>query len=551
MYPPIGPAPLTTALRLMVVVILATSLIGVPAHADKHGERAFNKRPRARLAMRLAREYLQQNRVGKAINWVGRAVNCPDATAAIRNEASRMEAKLRWPLRDLGFGVVEIHVSPPGAQLRVDGQLFRPMTDHFRLWLPSGSHQLDVRKTDFHARRQIMTAKAGEERRIDIKLVYAVQPVVKFVVKPVNAEIWLARDFLGFSNKRAFTLPPGKSLIEVRAPGHVSWVRTLTLRPGDKRTIEIFLERALAKGHTRRAASNVRRKLTPLELANRGERHRLGRRKPDRKNSRPRYRGSGEAPEVQKQKGPDWRKVDAGAGVSPAIDAPDAPDGPPPEADEADDAAAGDEGADAGVSAGAISGTMKGWIYSGIGVALLAGGVGASVYGVSQANYANGLSLGHSQYDSYYDSAANVTFAGYGSAGIGVASLIAGGIYLFGDDGLGERGRAIYLMGAGAVTGLAGAWLVLDAVAIADAANKLPMRHYKYDRDFDGAESNWRAGVIASGVGGAVALLGAWMFLTADSASAAAASSPSWLANMSVSPVVSLGQAGARLSLNW
>ncbi len=549
------------AVCAMVAAIAATTAVttfSVPAQAASKAEiQAFNARPRAAVALRRAKAYAQQGRAGKAVNWAERAVWCRDSTAAQRAAAAKLQERLKWRLRDAGFGVVEVQVGPEGAVLSVDGQVFRPLRTLYRLWLPKGSHQLEVKKPDFHTFRSIITAKPGETRPLRVQLSYAVQPVVTFLVKPVTAEIWRAKDFLGFSTKRTFTLPAGKSLIEVRAPGYTSWVRTLTLKAGDKRTYRLFLDRAVTKGKSRPSASNVQRKLTPLELANRGERHRLGRRPVDAPRHRV-YRGAGGAPEPMKQSKPDWKKVDGKGGSAPASDADEPP--PPPDDDGGDegdlgddggDVGGGDSGGEAGGADTSVSGTLsnatKGWIYSGIGLALLAGGAGTSIYGVAQANDANGLPLGSSAYDSTYAAATNMTYAGYGSAGVGAISLVVGGFYLFSEGGLSRRGRGFYLLGTGLVTGLVGGWLVLDAVQSAETANSLPLRHHTYDTRFDGAESNWRAGVIAGGVGGVVALVGAWMALTGgdggDSADAG-----SWWDKATLMPTLGPRRAGLALT---
>ncbi len=546
--------PTLVALAAACAVCLV-NLAPSAAHATSADEIAFNKRPRARTAMAMARSYLSQRRHGRAVNWANRAVNCADATPSIRAEATRMERDARWQLHDLGFGLVEVRVTPTTAELTVDGQQFRPASARFRIWLPGGSHQLEVRSTGYHDVRKIITAKAGEQRRLNIALVYAVRPIVRFKVAHVNAEVWLSKDFMGFTGGRAITLPVGKSLIEIRAPGYASWVRTLTLAAGEKRTIAVVLDRAIMRGHNRTTASNVRRELTPLERANRGERHRLGHRPGPTRERRKAYHGSGEAPNVATSEGPAWRKVVTAGGGQPSVHVP------PPTRTEAtgpsDTASSGGGevggGADGAVTATAFSSAAKGWMYTGIGVALVAAGVTGSVMGVGQAQTANGLSLGDAGYDSAYNDAANLTYAGYGAAGIGLASMFVGGLYLFAEDGLSRSGRGWFLVGTGLATGLAGAWLVTDAIATAKTANGLPIRHFSYDTNFDGAEANWRVGVVAAGVGGAVVLTGAWLLLTREGSAAAEADrdEPSWLARASFTPTFWAGSAGARLTLAW
>lgn len=534
---------------LVIGCFVGTSLLTCSAvHAITPSEKAYNQAPKAKAALAIARRYLKQRRHSKAVNWANRAANCPDASGAIRAEASRIEFKLRWLLHDQGFGVVDIQLTPNNATVTLDGQLFRPAGRLVRVWLPNGSHQLEVKKTRYHTVRKIITAKAGETRSVSVSMAYAIPPQVTFVVQPPNAEVWLGRDFLGFSKGRTFSLPAGKSLIEVRAHGYVSWVRTLDMKAGDKRKWKLFLTKSGASTRSRAAASNIQRGLTPLELANRGERHRLGKRPGSGRASTKTFHGSGQAPDQPPPSAnlPDWQKKGAPSSGAPAADAPTST---PINMDGIDDG--NGAGVDAGVSTAPFSDAAKGWIYTGIGVALVAGGVGASAYGVSQAEYANGLSLGHSQYSSYYDNAANLTYAGYGSAGIGLISMVVGGMYLFSETGLSETERGLFVVGTGGVTAAAGAWLILNAVATAEAANALPMRHYTYNTNFDGAEANWLVGVVAAGVGSAVVIAGAVLLLTSDSGNIADSGAESWFARTQVLPTFGPGQAGASLTLSW
>lgn len=517
-----------TARRIARCAALAAALsvltAALPAFADRGADiAAYNRRPRSGVAMSIAESFLESKSVGAAANWAERALLLPDSGGA-HARALRLLERAKWALRDSGFGRVEIYVSPARATLRIDDQVFLPTAPRYRVWLPNGSHQMHVSLAGFTTAEQVVSARAGEERTVRASLSDIRPATLTILVYPVTAEIWIDGAYAGLSTRKTFSAKAGRRLLEARADGYVSYTDALDLEPNAKQRIEISLERAGALRRGRPAASNVDRPLTPLERANRGERHNLGARPHDRLRSRdPRPHMSGgaqdarpnEREEAPEDAPPPPRETEAAPPPPAPIDAE-----PEPEPTPSDPGA----GIDAGVSSGGpMSGAMlKGLIWSGVGVTLIGAGVGVALYGVSQAQVANDLSLGNSGYGDYYDYGATMTYAGYGVAGVGAIATGIGIKYLFGKDGLPRRSKGLLLLGSGAVAAGIGGWLMQSATTAASAAADMPLRDPRYDAAFDAAEANWRAGAISAGVGGVALLAGAWMAITGNGGRTAA-----------------------------
>ena len=232
---------------------------------------------------------------------------------------------------------------------------------------------------------------------------------------------------------------------------------------------------------------------------------------------------------------------------------------PDDEEEEDDDEFAGVGGdevetvvADSGGGSGGRSSVFKGMLWSGLGVALIGGGVTISLLSVAGAHELHTRSLGYSRYDEFYDQYERDTLIGYGVAGIGAATLVVGGLYLFGDRGLSRGGKGWLLTSLGVVAGGVGGYLILDSVAQGDAANALPVNDKNYTPNFDGAERTWWTGVAAASVGGAVAAVGLYLAMSKGSSSAGAhQGDPSPWRHVAFLPSVGPDSTGAALHLRW
>ncbi len=500
--------------------------------------------------LEIAEHLASKGQVGKAVNWAEQARVTPGASARVRSQAVSLQRRLRWRLIDAGYGVTELSVFPADSQVSIDERIFEPRRMRYRIWLPGGSHQLVVTRSNYAPYRSIITAKTDEVRSVTVNLANNLPPRLVFKTNPKNAEVWVSRRFMAFANRGPIEMPIGKSIVEVRAPGRLPWVGTLELIGGQQRTISIKLMTTAETYEVRRRHPDVKRRLTPLELANHGDRHNLGKRPLDGSQGRI-FRGKNARSSAQESSAQDLPPASFGAQSRPSLASESAESVPAPmPAIETEPAAAVEASIEqVSYASTPMSAMTKGWIYSGIGLAFIAGGAAAAIYGANQALVANDLPLGHSQYQSYYGYASNLTFAGYGAAGIGVASLVVGGVYLFGDKGLSRRAMGWSLCTLGSITAAVGSWLVLDSVNLASQANALASNDYRYAGNYQSAQANWLAGVVALGAGGLSAALGVYFAL--NNSATRSAQSAVRPVQISLSPMVSRGRSGASLTMQW
>lgn len=507
----------------LVLATIATALASVPeakAQVDLPAALSrYNRSPSSTLAMEVAEDQRKRGNVSSAANWAERALVAPDRDNA-HQRAEAMLRDLRWPLRDANVGRVEILVQPVTATISIDDVPLLPKRARYRVWLRSGSHQMIASMPGYGGEDRIIDAKAGEERSVTVRLVDVRPATIQVEVAPVTAEVWIDGVYAGLSTRRSFNVPAGKRMVEVRADGFESYTDAFQLEPAQQRLVTVTLERAGALRRNRPTASNVDRPLTPLELANRGERHELGHRPHDRlrsKGVRPEVSGSAEDAQP---KGRDDGEDDPEAPRSsePRGAEREPPRGGPDGGDDGGDSGdSGDTAGDGGSAAsGPASSKLKGVVWAGIGTLLVGGGVATALLGVQQAQAANAMRVGASGYAAAYSKGETLTYTGYGIAGAGAVALGVGGAYLLSRDGLSRTGRGLLLIGLGAAASGAGGWLMLSSVKVGEAANGLPLRDKRYDAAFDSAQGTWRIGAIASGVGAVGVLGGLWMLIGSD-----------------------------------
>ena len=191
-------------------------------------------------------------------------------------------------------------------------------------------------------------------------------------------------------------------------------------------------------------------------------------------------------------------------------------------------------------------------IWSGLGVGMIAGGVVMSLFAVSGARALHQKPLGYSAYDDWYAKYQQDAWTGYGIAGAGTVTLVVGGLYLFGEDGLSRSGKGWLLTSLGVLAGGVGGYLMVDSVALGEAANSLPAKDKNFAPNFEGAEQTWWAGLAAASAGGALALVGTYVALSGGRSSASVApdgASP-WQ-RVAFVPTVSPQAMGAALHLRW
>ena len=202
-----------------------------------------------------------------------------------------------------------------------------------------------------------------------------------------------------------------------------------------------------------------------------------------------------------------------------------------------------------------LSRTTKGWIYGGVGIAAVGAGLALSYLGAQDAETANQLPRGAKTYADDYAAASGKTYIGYGAAGLGAVGVGVGAYYLFGDGGLGRKGKGWVVTTLGTLTAAAGGWLLLDAISLAnDTDANVSPKSAEYTRRFDLAERNRWIGIGIAGAGAAIIGTGIALIATAPSSSAhLGAPDPATKPGLAwnIHPWIGGGLSGASLAVGW
>ena len=566
--------------RLLLGLLLAGVQLALCTAAWADDEADFRNKPSAALAEKIARAALARDQVAKAMNWAERVPQAAGATAAQLAWLNKMRTDLRWRLNDAGVAPVQIRVTPASADLLIDGAHVPFHTGMHTLWLPEGVHQLEAIAVDFVTVTQSIGARRGE-REVYVVEMEPSRPPELIVHMTPDGDVVVNGALLGSSTKIRFVVSSGRHLVELRAKGYIQWTQEITLKTGDVKHLDVQLKAivppidpALA-----RRAHQIDRPLLPSEVAEQTL----------RTIARPDVAGSGldrelgaranvdaASPEAQRK-----ARETATAKVGSSAPKPDeaaAQAAPAATAEPKQEAKASgerrEEAARPAPAAAArsepeervserpsapspgLSRATKGWIYGGAGVAALGAGLVLAYLGAKDAETANQLPRGSNTYSDDYQAAAGKTYLGYGAAGLGAVGIGVGSYYLFGSGGLSRKGKGWVVTTLGTLTAAAGAWLVLDAVALGKATDQdLSPSNPEYTRRFDLAVRNRWIGIGVGGAGAALVGTGIALLATAPSASSVRAepaeNSPRPALAWQVHPWVGGNATGASLAVGW
>lgn len=536
-------------------------LVG-PAWADDEAE--FVRHPSAAVAERVARAALARNQVGKAMNWAERMLQAPGTTLEQMNWVGKVRSELKWRLPDAGLGQVVLKINPAKADVIIDGTLVPHHTASHTLWLPAGSHALEVISGDYTTVTLSISARVGEREFHEIALDPSKLPELIFHVTP-DAEIILNGAPLGPSTRIRYEQPSGNYTVVLRAPGYETWTQQIRLVSGKAHHIDVQLKPSTPPRDPReeRRAHQIDRPLLPIEVADKADRHTF---KQQVKSNLDRALGNKVAADAATPKSQrEAREKAADSAVKPTVvdaekfeqsdamarDAGASGRAPPLEdtaraADRyvADAVAAKPEGnrqvgagrpeAEAETAAQIRdepptapstpwSRSTKGWIYGGAGAAVVGAGLAWAYLGTLDAEAANQEKRGSKTYADNYAAAAQKTYVGYAVAGAGAVGLGLGAYYLFGDGGLSRRGKGWVLGTVGTVTAAVGGWMMFNAAqAASETDTLLTPTNPEYTRRFDLAERDRWIGLGLAGVGVGILTTGIVLMVTDRSSSARA-----------------------------
>jgi hypothetical protein len=512
------------------------------------------------------------------MNWVERAAVSPGLDPALTRTIQRFKREQRWTVYDASIAMVKVRVSPENADVIVDDTLLLPRRSRYRVWLKAGSHQLTVSAPGHEVVDQVFSSNVSETRTVSVRLRATRKPELLLSVRQRGARLWVNRHFKGIVSNRPVRLEPGVSIVEIRAQGYLPWVKQYRLPAGKRVTEEVELSRLNVGEVMMRRASQVDRRLTPLELNDmrdaRGRRSIRGGRRASR-SSHPLRMARGDNSTLSsatrhgrdRDSEPASKSYEAGerpqlSGTTRREQVEEAPQAAPEpagmEPQEEPDELEPERGvpqADATVveSSGGSGGSsvLKGWLWTGLGLVITGAGIGTSLMGIQTARDANDLKVGTKGYGTYYDYAEQLTYIGYAGSAVGIASIGVGSLYLFGGNGLSVTGKGLLLTTMGVMTGATGGYLLVSGAAQADAANALSPSDPNYAVNYEGAEGTWRAGAIAAGLGALVASTGLYVVFARTGRSAANDSeAPLWRRTV-VLPSISRDRLGASLMLGW
>jgi hypothetical protein len=203
---------------------------------------AYDRRPSPGVLYNIGLTQKALFRVPEAIasleRYLAEAKNVPPARA---KEVRQVITELRALLAD-----VILDVTPPGAQLRVDGRTVGAAPA--KLQLPTGGHTLEFSLDGYKPARKDVLITSGVP--VSVKLALEAIPRTGFLVldaEPAQATARVDERPLGKRPWSRLELIPGPHRVEVEADGFTPYRGEVALAPGQERTLAIRLERPAKK----------------------------------------------------------------------------------------------------------------------------------------------------------------------------------------------------------------------------------------------------------------------------------------------------------------
>lgn len=135
-------------------------------------------------------------------------------------------------------GLAFIRSIPSGASVTVNGQYIGLSPTEVAL-APGQTHEISLFKSGFEAAQRRIQARSDEEQNIEVAL-KAITSVVKIVVAPAQAQLYIDGDLKGNANQKVELLAATQT-IEIRADGYIPYTTQFTSRPGLEQELRIEL----------------------------------------------------------------------------------------------------------------------------------------------------------------------------------------------------------------------------------------------------------------------------------------------------------------------
>jgi hypothetical protein len=153
------------------------------------------------------------------------APNVPDDTRqAARACVDRVQAKLTRP-------IIEVRSRPPGATVRVDGQVVGKTPWHGEV--EPGRRQIDLELQDYAPASRVVNAAHGEDAAVEVVLLPAsVGGLLSVYSDPPGAQVTLDSEPVGVTPVESFQVDARNYVLEIRKPGYAPQVSSIDVADG-------------------------------------------------------------------------------------------------------------------------------------------------------------------------------------------------------------------------------------------------------------------------------------------------------------------------------
>ncbi|MGK0359249.1 MAG: hypothetical protein ACI9U2_001550 [Bradymonadia bacterium] len=180
------------------------------------------------LAVNIGRTYEKLGDLEKALAFCRRTLEAPELPPTTEQAATECIERIRPQISDPIF---EIRTTPPGAAVRVDGQV--KGKSPWRGEIRPGKRQIDVSLVGFRAETRTRFAARGKDETVRFVLVpAAVGGVLTIITAPEGVDIVLDGELIGITPLEGFGVVPKRYVMELRKDGYRTQAMQLPVEDG-------------------------------------------------------------------------------------------------------------------------------------------------------------------------------------------------------------------------------------------------------------------------------------------------------------------------------
>lgn len=200
-------------------------------------ERVYELTQRADLLFNIGRAQEALGRYPEAATSVEEYLRrTPDMAPETRAEVEQLLASVR---RYIAY--LRVAVTPPGAELRLDGRVLPEAQRTTDIPLSPGRHIIDARLAGHRAAQQEVVVRSGDRREVTVALeVERLDPsVLRVDGAPAGHRVFVD----GALVRAPLPLPEGRHDVRVEADGRAPWSGTVVMGATGTRTLRVDLAR--------------------------------------------------------------------------------------------------------------------------------------------------------------------------------------------------------------------------------------------------------------------------------------------------------------------